>query len=138
MEETDQELKDLLHYLNLPGAPWARPPARSLRLGPGSAAGRRRYAAFAGPAHVSPHAADDPVCRSQPGSANILLPRSGTPGTSSAGQRPGGSLGHADGHLRRPGRPHLGDRAGDTPATPAENTRQGPGASGIFIDGRHG
>ena len=31
-----------------------------------------------------------------------------------AAQRPGGSsLGYADGHLRRSGRPHLGDRAGD-------------------------
>jgi catechol 2,3-dioxygenase-like lactoylglutathione lyase family enzyme len=36
-------------------------------------------------------------------------------GRGDAAQRPGGSsLGHADRHLRRSGRPHLGDRAGDT------------------------
>ena len=69
MEETDQELKDLLHYLNLPGALWVPVRVRALPC-QDSGRLRRRYVVFAGPAHEERCASGDP----QPSSAEIVMP----------------------------------------------------------------
>ncbi len=55
MEETDQELEDLLHYLNLPWGAAGACPVPALRCQE-SAAVRRMYAVFTGPAHEEPGA----------------------------------------------------------------------------------
>ena len=71
MEETDQELEDLLHYLNLPGAP--RAPARSVRLG------ARKGPQFAGGTRSSP----DPRTKSPAPSVTPCAARSQVRRTSS-------------------------------------------------------
>ena len=59
MEQADQELKNLLHYLNLPAALWVpvRIPAHQCRDSDGVC---RTYAVFAEPTHEERCAAGDP------------------------------------------------------------------------------
>jgi hypothetical protein len=71
MEEADQELEDLLHYLNLPGA--RRRPVRFRASVQESARVRRTPALYAEPAHeepaapsVTPRAAHSQVQQSRP------------------------------------------------------------------------
>jgi len=61
MEETDQELEDLLHYLNLPGGAAGACPVPALGCQE-RAAVRRRYAVFAGPADEEPGAPSVTPC----------------------------------------------------------------------------
>ena len=72
MKETDQELKNLLHYLNLPGALRVPVRVRALQCQDNGRV-RRRYVAFAGPAHEERCATRDPVPPAAKFSRNPLL-----------------------------------------------------------------